>query len=174
MNFYTRRLALFLSALLSGIQAATAQDRPQLLPFERVEQLDPAIQQQQRLLNDVRRSVTRLDANGDRTMDAIENVQVTLTLDTMDDSSRLAVICNNGGKSLSALLQSLAESLQLSGKVREGGCTGAGRDDNPFVMTFHLHYESGQTSLSLRSRRSCLSLSTHRRMTAWRSQSRSR
>jgi tetratricopeptide (TPR) repeat protein len=142
---------LFLFAVLSSWQAAIAQNKPQTPPpvklADNAEQIDPAELQQQRFLHGVAQAVIRLDADGDRTMDAIENSQVTLTFDTMQDSSRLAVLCNNGGKTLNAFAQSLAGELQLIGKVNEAACFGSGRDDNPFVMKFRLHYESGRSSL---------------------------
>ena len=147
----TLTVTAFLLAVLSGGQAAKAQDRPPAPPplklADNAEPMDTAELQQQGFLHGVAQAVTRLEANGDRTMDAIENSQVTLTLDTMQDSSHLAVLCNNGGKALNVFAQSLAGELQLNGKVSEAVCIGAGRDDDPFVMKFHLHYESGGTSL---------------------------
>lgn len=80
-------------------------------------------------------------------MDAIENSQITLTFDRMPDSSRLIVLCINESKALNAFVQSLARELQLNGKVSEAACTGTGHDDDPLVMRFRLHYESGDTSL---------------------------
>jgi tetratricopeptide (TPR) repeat protein len=148
----TITVTAFLLAVLSGGQAAKAQDKlptpPPLKVADNAEPMDTAeLQQQQRFLHGVAQAVIHLEANSDRTMDAIENSQITLTLDTMKESSRLAVLCNNGVKALNVFAQSLAGELQLNGKVNEAVCIGAGRDDDPFVMKFRLHYESGRTSL---------------------------
>ena len=142
---------VFLLPLFLAIQPARAQNK--LLPpppselAEEAKPPDSAALQQRRFLNNVAQAVIRLEASGERTMDAIENSQITLTLDTIQDSSRLSVLCNNGGKALNEFTQSLAGELQLNGKVNETVCTGAGRDDDPFVMKFRLHYENGRTSL---------------------------
>jgi len=141
----------FLLAVLSGGQAAKAQNKlptpPPLKLADNAEPMDLAELQQQHFLHGVAQAVIDLQANGDRTMDAIDNSQITLTLDSMQDSSRLAVLCNNGGKALNVFAQSLAGELQLNGKVNEAVCIGAGHDDDPFVMKFRLHYESGRTSV---------------------------
>jgi predicted Zn-dependent protease len=143
--------AVLLIAMLSGTQAATAQAEPQPSPLvalvDHSQPPDYADLQRRRLLHDVAQAVIHLEASGDRTMDAIENSQVTLTLDSIEDNSRLTVLCINGGKALGVFVQLLAGELQLSGKVSDANCFGAGRDDDPFVLKFRLHYESGGTSL---------------------------
>lgn len=134
----------FLLAGLSGGPTAKAQRR--LLnspPPKAAESMSTSELQQQRLLNDVAHAVVNLEANGDRTIDAIENSQITLTLDSMQDSSGLGVICINGDKALNVFAQSLARELGLNGKVHEATCIGVGRGDDPFVIKFRLHYESG-------------------------------
>jgi len=65
-----------LLAMLSGAQETKAQNNLPPPPQEFVEKpepMDPAALQQQRFQHSVAQAVIRLEANGDRTMEAIEN-----------------------------------------------------------------------------------------------------
>lgn len=101
--------------MTGGVQAINAQNSSPPLQFaDKAEPMDATALDEQRFLHSVVQAVIHLEATGERTMDAIENSQITLTFDSMPDTSRLSLLCVNDAKALNAFAQSVAGELQLS------------------------------------------------------------
>jgi tetratricopeptide (TPR) repeat protein len=139
-----RVLTLLAAAFPSLALAQTTFDKDHPASQEDAATPDLAAQASSRLLDAVSKSVTALDATGDRTSEAIADSNVTLTLvDIPDAAVHFRDLCLNGGNPLRTFTQSLTEALNLEGQVLSPTCTGAGKDSDPLKLSFRLHYEGG-------------------------------
>jgi tetratricopeptide (TPR) repeat protein len=139
-----RVLTLLAAAFPSLALAQTTFDKDHPASLEDAATPDLAAQASSRLLDAVSKSVTALDATGDRTSEAIADSTITLTFaDIPDAAVHFRDLCLNGGNPLRTFTQSLIEALSLEGQVLSPTCTGAGKDSDPLKLSFRLHYEGG-------------------------------
>lgn len=100
----------------------------------------------QKLVDTTSAVVYALEADGERTVDGIEDHTVTLTLGKVEDQGAFQALCDGDSARLLIYTRNLAISLGLSGTATDVTCRPASQDDE-HTLTFHLHDESGKRHL---------------------------